>query len=234
VRAGFWGEELMTTALAIVAHHDDHLLWMGAIMRVLKEWKWMAVAMCVELPERRSFFCDFCADVKADGYHFDFRDYQDRKNPGGKVLNSQGEMQRKLLNCVGGRRFDWVFTHSRDAGGEYGGHDNHSEVLEVVTTLARNGQLVADESRVATFSYGYVGARTAATPLIDAEAQKTSHYLQLTYDELAWKLKWCKKIPDQGSVRGLGCPCPNPETFKSSGLRREDMPEYFWKQELRA
>jgi len=223
----------MTTALAIVAHFDDHALWMGGIMHVLKDWQWTAVAMCVELPERRSYFCDFCAEVRAQGYPMDCRDYQNRKDPSVARPNTQEEMQGKLLRCFSGNRFDWVFTHSRDAGGEYGGHDNHTEVRDAVLALARAGHFVADEGKVATFSYGVIGG-VAATARIDPESAKRTTYLQLTYKELGWKLSWCNRIPDMGSLRNLACPCPNPEAFVCEGMRPEDhLPPYFKDQKLR-
>jgi hypothetical protein len=126
-------------------------------------------------------------------------------------------MVTELANAVGGAKSDWVFTHSRDQFGEYGGHANHSEIVQVVTAVVRRGTLTTDMSRVAFFCYhpiyGCDGRATVAR--LDA-----THDLQLTYEELLFKCQWAMRAPDAGtSLKNLGYPCPNPESFEGDGLQ---------------
>jgi hypothetical protein len=49
----------MTNALAVMAHHDDHVLFMGATMQRTKRmqgWDWTVTAMCLN-PAYRTYFC---------------------------------------------------------------------------------------------------------------------------------------------------------------------------------
>ena len=101
-------------------------------------------------------------------------------------------MVNSLIDAIGGATFDWVFTHSRDRFGEYGGHANHSEMVSLVTasrgvaTDDRHGQcrplLLLSDIRL---------RRAGAVARPDA-----THYLQLTYDELLFKCHWTMQAPD--------------------------------------
>ena len=221
----------MPKVLAVVAHHDDHVLWMGGIIRTLKHWDWTLLAMCVQRQDRRDYFCDFCRDVGADGRTIDCHDYAVIDNA--QHPNDAARMQQRLLTSLGTERFDWVFTHSKDESLEYGRHDNHREVRDAVTSVVKRGHLTNGELRIANFSYGFIGGRTASTARIDSVAEKQTHYFQLTYRELDWKLKWCTKVPDLANLRAIGCPCPNPEAFTCDGLKRADLPDRFWRNDLR-
>jgi LmbE family N-acetylglucosaminyl deacetylase len=203
----------MINALAVVAHHDDHLLFMGATMRrtkTIRGWHWKVIAMCLD-PACKDYFCGSCADLGAKGCFMPFKNYQTDPI---FSKNSREEMEAKLRGEAEGTKFDWVFTHSRHPCGEYGGHSNHSEVQQVVTSLVERGQLGQGMNHLAYFSYQAIAGHTAPTASF-CESHRT-HYLQLTYTELEWKLKWCKNTPD--SLSGIGDPCPNPEAFEGDQL----------------
>jgi LmbE family N-acetylglucosaminyl deacetylase len=207
----------MPNALAVVAHYDDHPLFMGATIRRLglKRWNWTLVAMCIKSNEKRDYFNRFCNQFGANGIAMTFCDHQ-----GGPAFsqNSRQMMREKLLTDLGEKTFDWVFTHSRHPEGEYGFHANHAEVQQVVTSLVDEKRLVQDRGCLAYFSYGVISGHTAATARFDA--MEKTHYLQLTYDELLWKCDWCiKTMTFDGSLPAIGYPCPNPEAFEGDGLR---------------
>jgi LmbE family N-acetylglucosaminyl deacetylase len=204
----------VTNALAVVAHHDDHLLFMGGTMKRLAEtkgWKWTVIAMCLN-PDFQKYYCDSCADLKAEGK---FMHFKDDLTGFRFTKNSQQQMEAELLQAAGGTRFDWVFTHSRHPRGEYGGHRNHEEVQHVVTSLVRRGHLTHGVGRLAYFSYQVIEGHTVCTASF-CESWRT-HYLPLTYDEQKWKLHWMSTTPD--SLRGLADPCPSLEAFEGDGLQ---------------
>ncbi len=207
----------MTNALVVVAHYDDHFLFMGGTIERMKRkgWQWTVVSMCTPDARRRKLFEDCCAEQGVRAVAFQFADYQ-----GGGVFskNNADSMRETLLQAIGGQMFDWVFTHSRHPSGEYGGHDNHREVQSVVARLVHDGILGKGPGSLAYFSYRDIGGHVSSTASF--ENPNVTHYLQLTYDEVIWKCKWCKATaPIDGSLKEIGDPCPNPEAFEGDGLR---------------
>lgn len=213
----------MPKAVAIVAHHDDHALWMaGAIQRLAESgWHWTLIAMCVSAKDRRDYFFHCCSVFGAVPIAMEFQDYQ-----GGEPFsrNNRDEMRSRLLDAVGGQQFDYVFTHSRAEHGEYGHHANHVEVQTITTELNQSGQFGPTSNRLAYFSYeAPYGGGTATCARRDA-----NYYLQLTYPELLWKCKLCSLAPDAASsLKGLAFPCPNPEAFEGDRLDLPAQSELF-------
>jgi LmbE family N-acetylglucosaminyl deacetylase len=209
----------MPNALAVVAHHDDHVLWMGGAIQRMRsqDWKWTLVAMCVPDPGRQRYFYDFCQALGVEGHFFQFGDYQGEE---AFHRNSKSEMLTALITCCAGQNFDWVFTHSPNPWREYGHHANHAEVEKVVTSLVLDGRLGSGTNRLAYFSYGWNGV--GGTPTV--ARSDASHYLQPTYDELSVKLRWCQAVPDIGNLKSLAYPCPCPEGFEGDGLTLPDNP----------
>ncbi len=167
----------MTKALAIVAHHDDALLWMGGTMlRTSRQldWQWTVIAVCVPDPARQENFRDCCAAFGVAHRHLAFADYQ-----AGQAFtrNKRADVQAALANQITGQSFDWVFTHARGPHGEYGRHANHVECRELTTELVGNGLAGRGKPTLGYFSYvaayGLAGLATVASP-------NASHYLQLT------------------------------------------------------
>jgi LmbE family N-acetylglucosaminyl deacetylase len=203
-------------ASAIVAHHDDHVLWMaGTIQRLaVAGWHWKVVAMCVpELP-RRDYFLHTCSVLGVDRAALEFRDYM----PGNPFSqNDRASMRARLLETVRGQTFDLVFTHSRGEQGEYWArHANHVEVQELATELVDQHHLGSGRQSLAYFAYDVIyGGGTATCARTDA-----TYVMPLTYPELLRKCHLCRLAPDVDTNLGnLAYPCPNPEGFEGDDLQ---------------
>jgi hypothetical protein len=209
------GELTLSKAIAIIAHHDDHVLWMGGTIQrlALSGWQWTVVAMCVPNPVRRDYFHHCCSVLGAIPVAMDFQDYM-----GGDLfsLNNRDQMRSRLADAVKGQTFELVFTHSRSQHGEYGArHANHIEVRELTSELVNNQILGAGSSSLAYVAYDVIyGSGTATCARTDA-----TYFLPLTYPELLWKCQLCRLAPDvESNLRNLVYPCPNPEGFEGDGL----------------
>ncbi len=205
----------MAKAVAIVAHHDDHSLWMGGTMQRLAAsgWYWTVIAMCVPDPDRLDYFFHSCSEFGAIPFAMQFNDYQVGQP---FSLNNREEMRSRLLDAIDGQIFDLVFTHSRGEHGEYGGlNANHVEVRELVTDLVSSNTLGKGIQHLAYFSYDVIyGEGTATCARLDA-----SYYLPLTYPELMWKCQLCSQVPDANfSLKHFSFPCPNPEGYEGDQL----------------
>jgi hypothetical protein len=205
----------MPHAIGIVAHHDDHALWMGgAIQRLTAAgWKWTLVALCVPNKERRDYFYHCCSVFGAVPVAFDFQDYL-RDEPFAR--NSRTEMRNCLEKIVVNQHFDLVFTHSRNPRGEYWRrHANHFEVREVTTDLIDNGKLGLGRSALAYFCYDVIYGEGSAT----CAALHAKYLFPLSYSELIWKCQLCSLAPDVNTnLNNLKFPCPNPEAFEGDEL----------------
>ncbi len=199
----------LTHAIAITAHHDDAVLWCGGtIIRTLRAgWRWTVIALCVPDPQRQVYFDSYCAATGVAGRRFTFRDYQS-----GATFseNNRDQLISTVQEILAESSFNYIFTHSKDQGGEYGGHTNHDEVRLVTE------QLVTNANQLAHFCYnpefGYNGRATTAR--LDSD-----FHVQLSYDELIQKAGWCRKAPDcMSSLKAIGFPCPNPEGFRAMQL----------------
>jgi hypothetical protein len=202
-------------AIGVVAHHDDHVLWMGGTIQRLAGagWQWTLIAMCVPDPNRRAYFDHCCSIFGAVPVAMGFQDYMEGA-PFGR--NNRDQMRNCLTEAVHGQSFDLVFTHCRGQHGEYGGrHANHVEVLRLTDESVNDGQLGRGRASLAYFAYDIIyGGGTATGAKTDAE-----YVLPLTYPELLWKCQLCSLAPDADTnLRGLAFPCPNPEGFEGDGL----------------
>ena len=204
----------MTKAIAITAHHDDAVLWCGGtILRTNRlGWNWTVVALCVADLQKQRYFDDYCNAAKVNSQRFDYDDYQD-----GAAFsrNSRHSLTQEIKRLLAATSYDFVFTHSRDPGGEYGGHANHDEVLQATLDVVPNKGIIC-------FSYnpefGYNGRATTAR-------RDADYHVQLTYEELIHKATWCQSAPDaQSNLRAIGFPCPNPEGFRTAV---KDLPDAF-------
>lgn len=196
----------MTHAIAITAHHDDAVLWCGGtILRMTAlGWNWTVVALCVPDSQKQRYFDEYCQAAKVVGSRFAFADYQ-----GGGTFreNTKASFIKEIKAILDAKTFEFVFTHSCDPGGEYGGHANHDEVLQATLELVPKEQLIC-------FAYnpefGYNDRATTAR-------RDADYHVQLNYDELIHKANWCRSAPDaQTSLQAIGFPCPNPEGFRTA------------------
>lgn len=201
-------------ALVVVAHDDDAVLWMGGVIHCLRDWKWQIISMCNQGNEiRKSAFHEASRCLGATSHAFDFYDYQNARH-----VNSIDDMKATLLQVTRGNKYDYVFTHSYRAHGEYSFHANHAEVCCVVKALVNENQLLTATNHLAHFCYcpiyGAPGLATVATK--DAD-----YYFQLNYDDLAFKVDLIRLFPQDvvdNLKKQLGSPCPNPEAFEGPGL----------------
>ncbi len=213
----------MTGAIAVVAHFDDAVIWAGGAIRRTRAlgWNWTIVCTCAAEKNRREYFLESCAALGAHGVALGFVDHPD----GGPFSrNDRGVLSGAIEGVVAGMSPGWIFTHSLDSEGEYGPHPNHTEAAEAVASLASEG--VLKPGQIVHFAYRRLynvdGISTVA-------GQGAVSYLQLDYDDLAWKAEWCARArdvelrdPTLGGVswlEKLGWPCPNPEAFTGVGLR---------------
>jgi LmbE family N-acetylglucosaminyl deacetylase len=206
----------MPKALAIVAHHDDHVLWMGGTIQrlAISGWHWTVVALCVPDPARREYFFHCCSVLGAVPQAMSFQDHME-----GEAFsrNDRDSMRSHLDRAVQGQRFDLVFTHSRAESGEYWArHANHIEARELASELVDSQGLAPGRPSLAYFAYDVIyGGGTATCARLDA-----SYVLSLNYSELLWKCQLSRLAPDVDSnLRNLAFPCPNPEAFEGDGLQ---------------
>lgn len=205
----------MPSAVAIVAHHDDHVLWMGGSIQRLAAtgWQITVVAMCVPDPQRRDYFHRTCSALGVTPVAMEFADYMGDSE---FAVNNRDEMRARLSAAVEGSAFDLVFTHSRGPHGEYcARHANHVEARVLAAELVEGGEIGRGSRRLAYFSYDVIyGGGTATCARLESP-----YVLQLSYPELLRKCDLCSQAPDaDSSLRNLGFPCPNPEGFEGDGL----------------
>lgn len=205
----------MLKAVAIIAHHDDHVLWMGGTIQRLAAsgWHWTVIAMCIPEHDRQNYFLHSCSIFGAIPIAMQFNDYQ-TGDPFSR--NNRDDMRSCLLGAIDDQKFDLVFTHSRGENGEYWArHTNHVEVRELVAELVSSNTLGQGIKHLAYFSYDVIyGGGTATCAKPDA-----NYYLPLTYPELLWKCQLCSLAPDvNSSLKNLCFPCPNPEGFEGDLL----------------
>jgi LmbE family N-acetylglucosaminyl deacetylase len=204
-------------ALVVVAHDDDAVLWMGGIIHRLSDWNWHVISMCNQGNDmRRHYFARTCRELGVRADALDFLDYQDSNTAAKK--NSIADMKQSLLQVVGAKKYDSVFTHSRDPNGEYGNHANHYEVCKVVRSLVAEVQLVKTINRLAFFCYYPVYRLPGLGTVARQDAQ---YYYQLSYGDLACKVELIRSHVEaivNNLEQDLGAPCPNPEAFEGDGL----------------
>ncbi len=190
-RCAFGKGTTVTSAIAVVAHHDDALLWVGGtIKRTLRcGWDWTVVAMCVQSDEKKSFFDDWCKSLSV---RHDSRKLHDYPNGNPFSANKLCDMREKLLSATQKEKFDFVFTHTPDGRGEYGPHPNHLETAETVLNLANKGKLCKCPTHVLHFAYAPIYGLSGRATVARTDA---CWYVQLSYDELLWKSCWCNSSP---------------------------------------
>ena len=202
----------MPNALAVVAHHDDHVLWMGGSILRLKSigWNLTVIAMCIDDHQRKQYFDTCCKQMGVDRYQsFPFRDYL---SGAAFSLNNRQHMESCLSDAIGNENYDLIFTHSRFPLGEYWAlHANHVEVREI--TRARFN---ASKEKIAYFDYDVIYGGGTGTC---ARTSTPNWVIQLTYRELVEKAFYCIQAPDANtSLVNLAYPCPNPEAFEGDNL----------------
>lgn len=113
-------------ALAIVAHPDDEIIWMGGMILKHKNWNWTIYSLCRrDDRDRAPKFFRVCALLGVHGIIDDLDD---------KVLKSLDETEiiMRVIETFGKKKFDYLFTHGEN--GEYG-HIRHCEIHAAIKKM---------------------------------------------------------------------------------------------------
>ena len=130
-------------ALSIVAHSDDHVLWMGGTILRLNQWTWHILSLCKSdnnegFEPKRTVFERSCTELGASRYSAkDLKDYQPRE---AMEIQQLTRMKDEIL-AFADDGYDLVFTHSIQENCEYGFHANHAEVRDTVNQVINDGLL---------------------------------------------------------------------------------------------
>jgi LmbE family N-acetylglucosaminyl deacetylase len=142
---------MKATALVVGAHDDDAVAWMGGTIRQLSEWQWTVISLCRWIGRQEpnhGYFKRTCellgVTTRIAG---DFVDDQSSRH--NDVQSMKNFITKEVQNTI----FDYVFTHSRAPGGEYGGHANHDDTREAVVSLVQEGRLAANTLNIVYFAY---------------------------------------------------------------------------------
>ncbi len=126
------------SALVIVAHPDDEILWAGGTMLLHPQTRWTIVVLCRRSdPDRAPKFRRVLQMLGAAGRQGDLDD-----GPEQTPLPPQ-EVQHAILALAGGGEHDLILTHS--VAGEYTRHRRHEEIGQAVLALWDAGQLTSRE-----------------------------------------------------------------------------------------
>lgn len=125
-------------ALAVIAHPDDELIWMGGVIFLNRNIKWTIFSLCRgDDPDRAPRFRNAC---RTYGAKWIISDLEDEKIM--STEESVPEIKRRIKNRLKNSRFNYIFTHG--SKGEYG-HPRHKDVSLAVGELLKSGSLKAKE-----------------------------------------------------------------------------------------
>lgn len=148
------------SALVIVAHPDDEILWAGGTMLMHPETRWTVVALSRRSdPDRAPRFRRVLALLGAIGELGDLND-----GPEQTPLPAP-DVQDAVLALVGGGDPDLILTHS--VSGEYTRHRRHEEVGAAVLALWDAGTIQSRE--LWAFAYRDTGAGHAVNAIKEAD-----------------------------------------------------------------
>ena len=137
------------SALLMVAHPDDEILWAGGTVLMHPETDWTVLSLCRRNdPDRAPKFRKVLAAIGAAGAMGDLDDGPEQRPI------AAAEVQEAVLSMVGDRDHDLIITHSVD--GEYTRHRRHEEVGAAVLALWDAGKLRSQ----ALWAFAYQDAGT--------------------------------------------------------------------------
>lgn len=135
-------------AVAVVAHPDDEILWMGGTLLMHRHRNWKVVTLCRGSdPDRAPKFFTVLKHLGSSGIMGDMNDGPEQ-NP----LEPQ-EVREAILKLLAGNKcFDVLFTHSPQ--GEYSRHRRHEEVGRAICDLWAAADIDLGELRLFAYHDG--------------------------------------------------------------------------------
>ncbi len=132
------GLDTCESAVVIVAHPDDEILWCGGLILQNPDWDWTVLSLCRSRDrDRRPKFLSVCEHLQAQGLISDLDDGSPLK-----AIDASREIGGRIRQQVGDREWDLCVTHGEN--GEYG-HLRHRQVHAEVLRLAGAGALRCGE-----------------------------------------------------------------------------------------
>lgn len=212
--------------LVVVAHPDDHILWMGGTILRFKDWDWYILSICNShndnFQPKLEIFQNGCKELGVKKYHArEMKDYQQREL---MEIEQPLKMQKEIL-AFADKEYDLVFTHSIDANCEYGYHANHIEVRDSLNKLLDEQLLKA--KMVFYFCYKAQGNNQS----VIADENKADYKLELVREEINKKKKLKQSfIWAKGDLRGLALwdnDEPKIEAFNIKKISDIELPDDF-------
>lgn len=193
-------------AIAIVAHPDDEIIFMGGAIMKNPQVDWTVFSLCrASDRDREPKFWRVCKRNKVKGIITDLED-EDRMN-----LKKSVPVIKKFLEIkLGSKYFNYIFTHG--ANGEYG-HLRHIGVHLAVKELIEKKVLKPE----AVFYFNY--KKVSRKPFSPFEAKAGSNcQLKLTKKELQEKKEIVAYMYGY-DINGIDVSyCTNPESFIRTNL----------------
>ena len=176
-----------TKALVVVAHPDDHFIWMGGAIFMLRDiWEWHVLYLCDYSDSGRRKRSE--ESFKNSSKDLGIKVYEPSKSQiGPRYIVNYGDIRDirpyQMINMFlefrrfwdkntnqGKEKYDIIFTHSLNPHHEYGFHPNHAEVREVLYRCLGKMNSKYYRPVIAHFCYN---PRTAGKEVDEKEATHT-------------------------------------------------------------
>lgn len=192
------------SALLIVAHPDDEILWAGGTALMHPETRWIILSLCRRSdPERAPKFRKVLDILGAQG---DLGDLDDGPE---QTPLPPADVQSAVLALTGSGEYDLILTHSRS--GEYTRHRRHEEVGAAVLDLWDAGRIASRE--LWTFAYH------DSEPAHIIQTIKGADIIEHLPEEI-----WKQKLGLITDVYGFA-----PDSFEANAALHQ---EAFWKRRV--
>lgn len=169
-------------ALVVVAHPDDHILWMGGTISRWEQWEWHIFSVCNShndnFQPKLTTFENSCRELKIKKFAAkQLRDYQPREL---MEIEQLFKIQKEIL-AFADKDYDLIFTHSTNQNCEYGFHANHIEVRDAINKLLEEGLLKTKD--LLNFCYKPLGNGQS----VIADLENADYKIELTNNEIQRK-----------------------------------------------
>lgn len=214
-------------ALVVVAHPDDHFIWMGGTIYKLKdEWDWHVLCVCNkydddDFEKREKSFKESCQKLGVPECELDppsdcsrcIKTHQSLKDIDPdqimKICKKIENFWNREANNEVDNYYDIIFTHSLNPHHEYGFHANHAETREALYRFLGTISSYKYRPVIAHFCYD---PRTGGR---EVDKKEATHIVSL--DEATYKMKDDKNFLEifpwaGGDIKAFGI--PKEEGFK--------------------